>query len=85
MLCRQSGAGHMLRRVENVSITHKPGFFTKKGPVRLWVGSRVFANRWHGDNEGLNQHQVYALLVTREQRNQARINRAQTMVAMQQE
>lgn len=44
----------------------------------------LFQNRWHWENDGLSQEQVYALLVTRDQRNVARINRAQSMVAMQQ-
>lgn len=109
----------MLRRVENVSVSHKAGLFTKKGPIMLHVGGRVyqtfarvhrdeyqrmlnstvtypicfgrvgersywlFLNRWHWDNDGLSADQVHALVVTRDQRNQQRINRAQTMVAMQ--
>lgn len=51
------------------------------------VGERgywLFRSRWHWDNDGLSPEQVYALLVTRDQRTQYRINRAQTMVAMQQ-
>lgn len=111
----------MLRRVENVTVSHKPGLFSKKGNVSLHVGRKVypvfgkvhrdqyremlnqtvdypvffgrvgersywlFQNRWHWDNDGLNRDQVYALLVTRDQRTEARINRAQTMVAMQQQ
>lgn len=108
-----------MRRVENVAVTHRPGIFSKKGPIILHVGRRVhetfgrvhrdefrqmfgqtanypvcfgsvgersywlFQNRWHWDNEGLNAEQVYALLVTRAQRSEQRINRAQAMVAMQ--
>jgi len=110
----------MLRRVENVEVSHRPGLFTRRGPVTLHLGryshvmsarihrdeyrqmldatveypvcfGRVgersywlFQNRWHWDNDDLNPDQVYALLVTRGQRSQQRINRAQTMVAMQQ-
>ena len=41
-----------------------------------------FANRWWSDNDGLNAQQVHALLVTRLQRESAKIERAQGMVAM---
>jgi HNH endonuclease len=41
-----------------------------------------FQNRFYWDNDGLNGSQVYALLVTRGQREQQRIERAQAMVAM---
>jgi hypothetical protein len=112
----------MLRRVENAYITHKVGFFTKKGtytlrlgartaytstakihrddyqhmlndsinnPIRfIWTGERsywLFQNRWYWDNDDLSADQIYALLVTKAQREQQRINRAQTMVAMQQQ
>jgi len=111
----------MLRRVENVSVHHRAGWLTKKGPVTVRIGRRswtafarmhrneygellqrcasfpvcvirvderaywLFQDRWHWDNEGLNGDQVYALLVTREQRRLATISRAQTMVAMQQQ
>jgi 5-methylcytosine-specific restriction endonuclease McrA len=112
----------MLRRVENITITHKPGFFSNQGPVLISVGSRgtykaankvhrakldemveasshypvcflmleernywLFQDRWYSDNEDLTADQIYALIVTREQRQQQRIARAQTMVAMQQQ
>lgn len=111
----------MLRRVENVDVSHRAGFFTNKGLVTLHVGRKqhrtianvhrseydqmlghtagypvcfgqvgersywLFQGRWHWDNDGLSADQVYALLVTRDQRNQQRINRAQTIVAMQQQ
>jgi 5-methylcytosine-specific restriction endonuclease McrA len=58
-----------------------PVCFGRIGERNYWL----FAHRWHWDNEDLDADQVYALIVTQEQRNQARINRAQTMVAMQQE
>jgi HNH endonuclease len=51
------------------------------------VGERaywLFAERWYWDNENLSEQEVYALLVTREQRNRQRIARAQAIVAMQQ-
>lgn len=109
----------MLRRAEQVAVSHKSGLFTSKGAVTLHVGRKsyitlvklprvdydamlnraadypvcfgrvgerdywLFQNRWHWDNDGLNAEQVYAMLVTRQQRSQATINRAQTMVAMQ--
>jgi HNH endonuclease len=57
-----------------------PVWFGRMGERQYWL----FAGRWHWDNDGLTPEQVYALLVTKEQRNQARISRAQTMVAMQQ-
>ena len=41
-----------------------------------------FQSRFYWDNDGLNGNQVYALLVTRGQREQQRIERAQAMVAM---
>lgn len=111
----------VLRRVENVSVSHNAGLFTKKGPITVHVSGRsyqtfakvhhddyqrmlnwtvkypvcfghigersywLFLNRWHWDNDGLSADQIYALLVTRDQRTQQRINRAQTIVAMQQQ
>jgi 5-methylcytosine-specific restriction endonuclease McrA len=56
-----------------------PVAFALIGERRYWL----FEGKWHWDNDGLNADQVYALLVTRDQRNQARINRAQSIVAMQ--
>jgi hypothetical protein len=41
-----------------------------------------FQNRFYWDNDGLNSSQIYALLVTRSQREHQRIERAQAMVAM---
>jgi len=41
-----------------------------------------FQSRFYWDNDGLNGSQVYALLVTRGQREQQRVERAQAMVAM---
>jgi hypothetical protein len=41
-----------------------------------------FQGRWFWDNDGLNPQQVHALLVTRMQRQQATLDRAQAMVAM---
>jgi 5-methylcytosine-specific restriction endonuclease McrA len=41
-----------------------------------------FCDRFYWDNDQLTADQVYALLVTRQQREQQRINRAQAMVAI---
>ncbi len=41
-----------------------------------------FVDRWWWDNDGLSAEQVHALLVTQLQRQQARIERAQAVVAM---
>lgn len=35
----------MLRKAENVRITHRPGFWTGKGPAVLTVGKKVFLLR----------------------------------------
>lgn len=58
-----------------------PVGFMGVGERRYWR----FENRWYWDNEDLNAQQVYALLVTRDQRRKATINRAQSFVAMDQE
>jgi hypothetical protein len=50
----------------------------------LRIGERQywqFRHRFYWDNDGLSSDQVYALLVTRLQREQATIDRAQAMVA----
>lgn len=108
----------MLRRAENVHLTHEPGFFSGKAPVSLVVGRAsyivtgklsgpefgqwlaqsnitpvnfgkvgersywLFLGKWHWENDGLSQQQVHALLVTKTQRNEARMDRAQSIVAM---
>jgi 5-methylcytosine-specific restriction endonuclease McrA len=113
--------GIMLRRAENVRVSHHAGLFTNKGPMTLHVGAKgytifrkvplatyqqmlcqshsypvcfgrigeraywLFADRWHWENDNLAAEQVHALLVTRGQRQQATINRAMTMVSMQQD
>lgn len=41
-----------------------------------------FQDRFYWENDGLTADQVYALLVTRQQREQKRIDRAQAMVSM---
>lgn len=41
-----------------------------------------FQGRWYWDNDDLDYRQVYALIVTRSQREQAKVERAQAMVAM---
>jgi hypothetical protein len=48
------------------------------GERSLWQ----FQNRFYWDNDGLTADQVNALLVTRQQRERQRIDRAQAMVAM---
>ena len=54
-------------------------------PYRLLcIGERTywrFEDRFYWDNDGLDRDQVYALLVTRQRREQSRIERAQAMVA----
>ena len=41
-----------------------------------------FQDRFYSENDGLNADQVHALLLTRQQREQRRIDRAQAMVSM---
>lgn len=107
----------MLRRAENVSVSHSPGLFTGRGWVLVSIGRSTyrtvkihkndyqdrwarqqdypvcivrvdgrsywqFRHKFFWDNDGLSADQVYALLVTREQREMQRIERAQAMVAM---
>jgi len=48
------------------------------GERRYWL----FQGRYYWDNDGLDGDQVHALLVTRQQRDDQRIARAQAMVAM---
>ena len=54
-------------------------------PVRVArIGDRTywqFQNFFYWDNDGLTAEQVHALLVTRQQRERARIERAQAMVS----
>jgi 5-methylcytosine-specific restriction endonuclease McrA len=107
----------VLRRAENVGISHNAGVFSSNGWVMISVGpslyrgskihkteyaslldyqlrhpvavARVsertywlFQNKFFWDNDYLTADQVYALLVTRQQREDQRIERAQAMVAM---
>lgn len=109
----------MLRRAENVSVDHSPGFFTHKGLVRVAIGSKLyirgtrkihrdefaqmyaqqqtypvvlievnertywwFQGRTYWDNDDLDADAVHALLVTRQQRETGRVERAKAMVAM---
>jgi hypothetical protein len=107
----------VLRRAENVSVYHQPGFFTGRGWCTLQVGKTAyrvgrlardefeamcngqqrvpvavgqvgertfwwFQNRFYWDNDGLAQQEVYALLVTRQQRERQRIQMAQATVAI---
>jgi len=54
-------------------------------PVRVTrIGDRTywqFQNLFYWDNDGLTVEQIHALLVTRQQRERARIERAQAMVS----
>ncbi len=107
----------MLRRADNVTLDHRPNFFTGRGPIEVTVGRKFyrlgkfsraefedrewaqmtrpaaimtvdgrrywqFDNKFYWENDGLTSGEVYALLVTREQRNRQRIDRAQATVAM---
>lgn len=56
----------------------QPVLFGVIGERQYWA----FDRRWFYDNEGLTSDQVHALLITRDQRRQATINRAQTTAAM---
>jgi hypothetical protein len=56
---------------------NKPVPVLKIGDRQYWQ----FRNRFYWENDGLSGDQVYALLVTRLQREQATIDRAQAMVA----
>jgi len=106
----------MLRRAENITISHKPNFFTGNGwltatigkdiysvtkmhksmyqdiwnrqhnmPVRvIRVGERtywLFQSKYYWDNENLAADDVYALLVTKQQRDRQRVERAKAIVA----
>jgi hypothetical protein len=55
-----------------------PVCFAVTGERTYWR----FEDRWFWDNEGLDADEVYALIVTRDQRRQASINRARSTVAM---
>ncbi|WP_245745920.1 HNH endonuclease [Nocardia altamirensis] len=57
---------------------HRPVLFGIVGERRYWR----FAGKWFADNDALTEDEVYAVLVTREQRRQTAINRAQTTAAM---
>lgn len=107
----------MLKRAENVTSTHRPGFWTKRGPTVLSVGRKnyvigdltkaeysarqvqqrkfplyigrvgerrywQFNSKFFWENDRLNANEVYALLVTRDQRQRQQIDRAQATVAM---
>lgn len=107
----------MLRRADNVTVTHQSGLFTSNGWVLLHVGRRAyrvvkmradafatlqrqqqgfpvriagvdqrhywqFQGKFYWDNDGLDAHQIHALLVSKQQREAARIERAQATVAL---
>ncbi|UOD83545.1 MULTISPECIES: HNH endonuclease [Paenarthrobacter] len=106
----------MLRRAENVRLEHRPGFWTRKGPIALAIGNKTyllgkmpktefrerqasqrrqpmplvtiggrrywqFQNKFYWENDGLKSDEIYALLVTREQRQRRHIDLAQATVA----
>ena len=72
---------HKSEVAERLSASNRyPEHFARVGERSYWL----FQSKWHWDNDGLTGEQIYALLVTRDQRAEARINRAQSMVAMQQ-
>jgi hypothetical protein len=91
-----SGNGHVVVRVGNTHHTvsrkcHQQEFADRWQrsmvyPVRfLTAGERnywKFGDRWFWDNEGLTADQVHALIVTRDQRRDATISRAQSTVAL---
>ncbi len=108
----------MLRRAENVVVSHKAGLFTGKGLVTIVIGRKVmqvagrihksefaaqkaqqatfpvqwarvgdrsyyeFQGKFYWDNDDLTPQQVHALLVTRQQAQQRRVERAESMIAM---
>lgn len=106
----------VLRKAENVSITHRPGFWTRKGPIVVRIGKKSyevgmmpapefskrqevqlqrpialirigtrthwqFRNEVYWDDEGLKSKEIYALIVTIEQRRRQYIERAEQTVA----
>jgi 5-methylcytosine-specific restriction endonuclease McrA len=109
----------MLRRAENVRVSHVKRLFSSRGFVNISLGktsyqvgkskissdeylqrrqaqlnfpvfwARIsdrsyyeFQGKFYWDNDNLTPHQVYALLVTRHQAQQRKIDRAESMVAM---
>jgi hypothetical protein len=52
----------MLRRADNVTFNHRPGFWTGKGPTALAVGKKVYLlgrmtrQEWRGRQEHQRQH-----------------------------
>ncbi|WP_429426454.1 HNH endonuclease [Nocardia sp. GAS34] len=53
----------------------------------LRIGDRtywLYGGKWFWDNDGLQANEVYALLEARDQRRRATVNRAQSLVAIQQ-
>lgn len=57
---------------------HRPAAITSIGDRRYWQ----FENRFYWENEGLRSAEIRALLVTRDQRRQQQIDRAQATLAM---
>lgn len=55
-----------------------PVLFLRIHPRNYWLFRRL----WYWEDNGLNSAEIYALLVTRQQRETARVRRAQQIVAM---
>ena len=116
-LCSRRIVVGMLRRAENVQVSHTCNLVTHKGWVTVSVGKSCyrtlklhrdqfsqlargqwthpvamlhthertywwFKDRFYWENDGLRADEVRALLVTRQQRQQQQISRAQEIVAM---
>ncbi|MGB9032942.1 MAG: HNH endonuclease signature motif containing protein [Paeniglutamicibacter sp.] len=99
-----------------MSITHRPSFWTRKGPIVVAIGKKTyevgkmpqtefierqevqlerpialvrigdrtywqFRNKVYWDDEGLRAKEVYALVLTREQRRRQHIERAEQTVS----
>jgi 5-methylcytosine-specific restriction endonuclease McrA len=72
---------HKAEVAERLSCSNQvPVCFTTIGERSYWL----FQNKWHWDDDGLTAEQIYALLVTRDQLAEARINRALGTVNLQQ-
>ena len=55
-----------------------PFLAARIGDRQYWL----YTDKWHWDDENLSAEQVRALLITKQQRREAQIKRAETMVAM---
>jgi len=94
-----TGNGHLVvmvgrKRYALAETSHRTKFEqmveqSRSYPVLFMIaGERAywrFGDRWFWENEELDAEQVYALIITWDQRRQASINRAQSTVAMARE